>query len=57
LIGIIIGTPLNGIISGELPGCKESLLEAAPEQGGLFKRQQLIEIEGIRKNRARFLLN
>jgi PAS domain S-box-containing protein len=58
----IIGTPLNRIISGELPGCKEDLLAAAPERVGLFKRQQLIakcpqvEIQGIRKNRTRFLL-
>ncbi len=56
----IIGTPLNRIISGELPGCKEDLSAAAPEREGLFKRQQLIakcpqgEIEGIRKNRAHF---
>ncbi len=52
----IIGTPLNRIISGELPGCMEDLLKAAPEREGLFKRQQLIEIQGIRKNRARFPL-
>ncbi|MBA7552445.1 hypothetical protein ES705_45006 [subsurface metagenome] len=47
---------MNRIISGKLPGCKEDLLEAAFERGGLFKQQQSIEIQGIRKNSARFPL-